>query len=414
MLAMCLGLMSAALTLQPAPNADPLDPLRKWLAGPAASRPSLDALDFAAVPLTKARAAEAAELLWQDRLRQVREARRAEWTAKSITIADKTMKFDFKVFGKKPSPRGCSLFISMHGGGNAAPEVNDQQWKNQIGLYKPEEGVYLAPRAPTNTWNLWHEAHIDGFFDRIIEDAVAFEDVDPDRVYLLGYSAGGDGVYQVTPRMADRWAAASMMAGHPNEARPDGLRNVPFAIHVGADDGGFNRNKVAAEWGGKLDKLREADPKGYEHIVELHKGRGHWMNLEDKVALPWMAGHSREAWPRRIVWFQDDVTHDRLYWLAIPPGTAKAGWTVIASVKGQEITIEKCEGPTELSILLSDRLLDLDKPVRVVRAGAGVAAAKILFDGKVMRTLRAMDQSLRERPDAAMVWMAKVDLKVGG
>ena len=38
--------------------------------------------------------------------------------------------------------------------------------------------------------------------DRLIENLVVFEGVDPNRVYLLGYSAGGDGVYQLAPRMA--------------------------------------------------------------------------------------------------------------------------------------------------------------------------------------------------------------------
>ena len=52
-----------------------------------------------------------------------------------------------------------------------------------------------------------------------------------------------------------------MMAGHPNEASPLGLRNLPFAIHVGADDAAYNRNKVAREWGEKLDKLREGRPR---------------------------------------------------------------------------------------------------------------------------------------------------------
>ena len=63
----------------------------------------------------------------------------------------------------------------------------------------------------------------------------------------MGYSAGGDGVYQLAPRMADRLAVASMMAGHPNDASPLGLRNIGFAIHVGALDSGYNRNKVAAK-----------------------------------------------------------------------------------------------------------------------------------------------------------------------
>ena len=45
------------------------------------------------------------------------------------------------------------------------------------------------------------------------------------------------------------YTAAAMMAGHPNESSPLGLRNLPFAIHVGADDSAYNRNKVAKEWG---------------------------------------------------------------------------------------------------------------------------------------------------------------------
>ena len=108
------------------------------------------------------------------------------------------MKFDFIVFGEKPK-NGRSLFISMHGGGGAPPKVNESQWRNQMRLYKPKEGIYLCPRAPTDTWNLWHQSHIDPLFDRLIENLIIFEGVDPERVYLMGYSAGGDGVYQLAP-----------------------------------------------------------------------------------------------------------------------------------------------------------------------------------------------------------------------
>jgi predicted peptidase len=69
------------------------------------------------------------------------------------------------------------------------------------------------------------------------------------EIYLLGYSAGGDGVYQLAPRMADRFAAASMMAGHPNDSTPAGLRNLPFALFMGGDDAAHNRNGVAREGG---------------------------------------------------------------------------------------------------------------------------------------------------------------------
>ena len=68
---------------------------------------------------------------------------------------------------------------------------------------------------------MWHKDHIDLFFDRIIHLAVAYLDANPNRVYVMGYSAGGDGAYHMTPRMADRWAAGAMMAGYPNRRLPD-------------------------------------------------------------------------------------------------------------------------------------------------------------------------------------------------
>ena len=73
----------------------------------------------------------------------------------------------------------------------------------------------------------------------------------------MGYSAGGDGVYQLAPRMADRFAAAAMMAGHPNETSPAGLRNIGFAIHMGALDVAYNRNEIARRWGVMLDSLQQ-------------------------------------------------------------------------------------------------------------------------------------------------------------
>ena len=63
------------------------------------------------------------------------------------------MPFDYRVFGNKPAD-GRSLYISMHGGGGTTTEKNDQQWQNQITLYQPTEGVYLAPRASWDEWNM--------------------------------------------------------------------------------------------------------------------------------------------------------------------------------------------------------------------------------------------------------------------
>ena len=249
-------------------------------------------------------------------------------------MASATMPFFLKTFGKQPK-EGWSLWISMHGGGGAPKAVNDQQWENQKRLYRLEEGIYVAPRAPTDNWNLWHEAHIDVLFDRLLEDLIVLKQVDPNRVYILGYSAGGDGVYQLAPRMADRWAAAAMMAGHPNDASWLGLRNIGFAIQVGELDGAYNRNKVAQQWIKKLDELQRDDPKGYVHFAKVHKNKSHWMDREDAKVLPWMAAIKRNPLPDRVVWKQSGVTHDRLYWLAVPKDAPVAGAEVVAKRRGR-------------------------------------------------------------------------------
>ena len=48
------------------------------------------------------------------------------------------------------------------------------------------------------------------------------------------------------------------------------------------------------------------------------------MNREDASAVPWMAKFRRDPVPKKVVWHQDDVTHDRFYWLAVEPGQAQA------------------------------------------------------------------------------------------
>jgi poly(3-hydroxybutyrate) depolymerase len=55
---------------------------------------------------------------------------------------------------------------------------------------------------------MWFAPDIDPLFERLITNMIVFEGIDPNKVYINGYSAGGDGVYQLGPRMADHWASA--------------------------------------------------------------------------------------------------------------------------------------------------------------------------------------------------------------
>ncbi len=378
--------------------------LKEYLAQDPSSRNPLAQQPFATMPLSKDQASAAERLLVDDYQKRQREARKEEFEARQLAIGELKMPFAYKVFGDKPAG-GRSLYISMHGGGGAPKRVNDSQWENQKRLYQLEEGVYVAPRAPTDTWDLWHQTHIDAFFDRLIEDFVLFEEVNPDRVFLMGYSAGGDGVYQVAPRMADRFAAASMMAGHPNETSPLGLRNLPFTIHMGANDGAYNRNKTAEDWKTKLAELQQADPQGYTHFVKLHEGKGHWMDRQDAEAIAWMHQHTRNRFPKKIVWKQDDVVEPRFYWLSIQPKEVRDRALVIAKVDGQTIEIEQSDQPS-LDILLRDDLVDMNQPV-TIRFGE-----QELVSTAVPRTILAMEESLSQRGDAQGVYWGKLSVSI--
>jgi len=400
-------LLTAALlpAVEPA-SAGALQELHEWLARPSAERPPLTNTAFARMALSRADAAAALAVLWSDRLALLRATRSAEMSAKVIELDGLKLPFDWLSFGNTNAipPNGRSLFISLHGGGGAPREVNDAQWTNQLRLgnsYAPAEGIYVAPRAPTDAWNMWHQAHVDDFLARLSEDFVALAGVDPNRIFLLGYSAGGDGVYQLAPRTPDLWAAAAMMAGHPNEASPLGLRNVPFAIQVGANDAAYRRNEIAAEWGRQLDALQQADPSGYVHFTELHAGKGHWMDRDDRKAVPWMEKFTRDPLPVKVVWYQDDVTHTRCYWLARPSNEVQAGQTLVAERAGQVIALTSTNVNT-VTVLLNDALLDLDAPV-IIRSGG-----QTLFSGSVSRTVARLAETLAERGDPNLAFSAAV------
>jgi poly(3-hydroxybutyrate) depolymerase len=323
------------------------------LCGPVSAIPPLPS------PLQAAASCRRAEL---------RTERAVEVAAREIKDGDKSLRWLEREFNLAPEGER-SLWISMHGGGGAPAEVNDQQWRNQIRLYAPPEGIMVAPRAPTNTWNLWHEPHIDRLFDRLIQDFIAVRGVHPDKVYLLGYSAGGDGVWQLAPRMAERFAAAAMMAGHTNGVNTLGVRNLPFAMFVGGADAAYNRNKVVAEKIAEFGRLRLEDPAGYEHLGRVYPGLPHWMDRKDAEALPWMAKFTRVAWPAKVVWVQTGVTHDRFYWLELPVGVAKPGQKIVATARGQEIVLEG-DVPAGMTLRLREGLVDdLARPVKVTVNG---------------------------------------------
>lgn len=360
-------------------------------------------------------AAEAADAAWAMYADRIVDDTAAEMAAGEIEAAGASLRFlalSFEDGIGEPCEAPCAasderlrpLFISLHGGGATSAEANDEQWQNQFQLgieYAPAEGIYVAPRAPTDEWDCWHGPAVDALLTRLIGAFVAAGSVDPDRVYLMGYSAGGDGVYQLATRMTDRFAAAAMMAGHPNGVSMENLRNLPFALHVGEDDSDYDRAAVAAAYGRKLQALHRDDPDGYAHQVQVHPGKGHWMDLEDRVAVAWMEGHVRDVWPARVVWRLGGRQPSSFYWLGLPEGGVE-GDLYVGTVDGQELTLAG-PGGRVVEVRLSRMLVDLEQPLTILSA-----SGETLFEGEVERSEATILESIEARGDPSAVVEAVV------
>ncbi|MDR1516853.1 MAG: alpha/beta hydrolase [Dysgonamonadaceae bacterium] len=375
--------------------------LQQWIKNGASG--AIEKQGFASTALSKADADSAVQTVYAYFLQKDFRSLRHEWITRCMRADSLIMPIDYRIYGEKPEG-GRSLYISMHGGGGTTTEANDGQWLNQTRLYKPAEGVYLSPRAAVDAWNMWHQPHVGAFFDRIIRAAILTEGVNPDRVYLLGYSAGGDGVYRMAPRMADRWAAASMMAGHPGGISLLNVRNIGMMLWVGANDGAYDRNKETRIYGNWLDSIAVADKGGYAHETHIIEGKGHWMDRVDTTAIHWMAQFVRNPYPTKVAWMQDEVSQASFYWLSVPETEAVSGKTAIVEHAGNSFTILKNDYKT-LYINVNDEMIDFDKPITVKAKG------KTVFKGKVFRNITDIWKSAEIPKDRRLIFTARIEVE---
>lgn len=392
----CLALLTAAVF-----SHAQIREFENWIKSPEGE---LADQKFATAKLDREKCARAHEIIDSLWIRNAAVRLERQWGR--LTISNDSLKLACacRTFGIMPQD-GRSLYISLHGGGECPKEVNDEQWMNQIYLYPIKEGVYVAPRAPWNTWNLWHRKGLDELFDELIQACVVFEGVNPNKVYLLGYSAGGDGVWRMAPRMADKWAAASMMAGHPGNASQVNLLNLPFMIWMGADDDAYDRNLLAREKGEVMDSLEAANPGKYIHSTNIIEGKGHWMESLDTAAIGWMSEYRRNPYPKRIVWRQEEVVREHFYWLTAPADELAHGKSVEARIEGNTIHIDKCDY-TRLTICLNDNMVNLDKKVTILYKGKKIAAKKL------RRNITNLHKTLNSRNDRSYCFPCLFDIKL--
>ena len=208
-----------------------------------------------------------------------------------LTYAGKSMRFFMETIGDPDENGRYPLYITLHGGGGGTTEMNNDQWIDMFYYYKGsvENGIYVACRGITDTWDLHFQEDSYVLYDRLIEAMTVLYDADPNRVYLLGFSAGGDGVYQIAPRLTDRFAAVNMSSGHPNGVSLLNLANCPICLQAGIRDY-YSENAMrsvrAAEFAKTLPDYHEKYGFGYQHSVWIHVPAGHnYIDYQDSESV---------------------------------------------------------------------------------------------------------------------------------
>jgi hypothetical protein len=350
-------------------------------------------------------------------------ARRAVWKAYQASTRHASVKKDFaadvvrhhklespytvKKVGKRPA-NGWPLFIAMHGGGGVPRKVNDSQWKVMQSYYRDQASVtgyqYLALRAPNDTWNGFYYDGILPLIENLIRQFTLFGDVDPDRVYLMGYSHGGYGAFFIGPKMPDRFAAVHVSAAAPTDGTISArtLRNTAFTFMIGEKDTDYGRLERCKKFDEVVGKLKKDNPDAYPVKMELMKGHGHG-GLPDRDKIKSMYEHERKSTSATLDWELTDEVVRHFYWLGVPKPAR--GQSIVAKRKGNAFEVTT-RGVKELELHLDGRLVRFDE------------ALKVTLNGKEKKveakpSLAALCRSLLERGDIGLAWTCAVKLKAG-
>lgn len=360
----------------------------------------------------------------------------ALWHLPASLEPDAAMPFYWGYKSDSIPAAGRPMFLYLHGSG-----PKDHEWSTGIKLatrFDDAPSIYFIPQIPNEgEYYRWWQKAKQYAWNRLLRQALASGQVDPDRIYMFGISEGGYGSQRLASFYADYLAAAGPMAGgEPLKNAPaENLLNTAFSLRTGDQDFGFYRDKLTRYTAAALDSLQRCHPDGYVHNVELIPGKGH--HIDYSPTTPWMSQYTRNPYPRHVIWenfemdgqyrngfynisvrerSNDDESIRTRYEMTIDGNSINLNVDIVTyetietdSHWGIALAFRKTYAPAtkgSVTIYLNDRLVDMNKPVTVTVNGRQV------FHGKLKMRLSDMVNSCAEFFDPARVYPASVDVTI--
>ena len=317
--------------------------------------------------------------------------------------------------GRKPLP----AIVYLHG---YAPWLDKTNWHELsyglIDLAEQHGTVIISPFGRSNTdFQAIGEADVL----EVLRLARTHVRIDPDRVFLVGYSMGGMGAYTIAPHTPHLWAGVIALCGRahyyfwrgfdPDKIAPfkrhlldmefgwplaDNFLHVPVLAFQGTADT-LIKPQQAALFVEHVNGLG-----GNAQLVPL-EGQSHWIadeTFSTPKAFEWMDRQRRVARPKTIRFKTYTLRYNRAYWLTIDAFTqwGKPARAEVTLDTGNRLKI----GATNIA------RLTLEPPARLCNPKAPFAATvngkpttlKPTAKGKLVVTLAPPPKgTLRKTPD---------------
>lgn len=306
--------------------------------------------------------------------------------------------------GYHPS-KGFGLVVCLHGAGFSG-DAYLERWQARLG----DDYILACPTYPSGAW---FTRRAEELVLATIQDLRRRYHVDPDRIFLTGMSNGGIGAWLIGMHHAPLFAGLAPMAGGLDGALVPflaNLRNTPVYMIHGAKD-----QVMPVELSRSIS--RELNTLGYAHVYREHQREhpmagGHYFpreELPDLVA--WFNSRRRDPLPARLTMVRDASHFQVFNWLRLDSTDPIAVFSdnlvdksderikrreyakLDAAIVAPNRIEVRAERVRRYSIFVSDRLIDLSKPLTVLTNG------QVSFEGAVTQSLETLLRQARLRQD---------------